>query len=180
MIFKHKSWYVCSFYLWTLLCNGIIPLALANELELPLRMVSWESLSVWNIGLRHRGPLTSTSSEMEENEQETLSASFMLYLSEAFDDDGNIKKFHSIMSPLMKPVLYSLKQVNVKQYLSTHHKAVARGWGAVHCFWLDTLRLEYEWVWIRPRALGAWGFIGITGSRGHAGGILGYKDVSLK
>ena len=37
------------------------------------------------------------------------------------------------------------------------------------------------WIRIRqPRALGAWGFIWITGSRGLAGGILGRKDVSLK
>ena len=49
---------------------------------------------------------------MEVNEQETFSVSFMLYLSEALDDDDTIKKFHSIMSPLMKHVLYSLKQAN--------------------------------------------------------------------
>ena len=33
---------------------------------------------------------------------------------------------------------------------------------------------------IRPRALGAWGFIGITGSQGLVCEILGCKDVSLK
>ena len=52
--FKHKSWYICSFYLWTLSCNRVIPLALANVLELPLYMVSWESLSVCNNRLRQR------------------------------------------------------------------------------------------------------------------------------
>ena len=72
--------------------DGVIPLALANVLELPLCMVSRESLSVSNNRLRHRGSLTSVSSEMEENEQDTFSVSFMLYLSEALDDD-TIKKF---------------------------------------------------------------------------------------
>ena len=54
---------------------------------------------------------------MEEDEQETFSASFMLYLSEALDDDDVIKKFHSTMSLLMRPVLYSLKQANEPLYL---------------------------------------------------------------
>ena len=49
---------------------------------------------------------------MEVNEQETFSASFMLYLSEALNDDDTIKKCHSIMLSLMKHVLYSLKQAN--------------------------------------------------------------------
>ena len=70
--FKHTSWYICSFYLWTLSCYRVIPLALANVLELPLCMVSWESLSVCNNRLRHKGSLTSASSEMEVNEQETF------------------------------------------------------------------------------------------------------------
>ena len=110
--FKHKSWYICSFYLWTLSCNRVIPLALANVLELPLCRVSWESLSVCNNRIRHRWSLTSVSYEMEVNEQETFSASFMLYLSEALDDDDTIKMFHLINSPLMKHVLYSLKRAN--------------------------------------------------------------------
>ena len=70
-----------------------------------------------NNRLRHRGSLKSASSEMEEDEQETFSASFMLYLSEALDDDDIIKKFRSIMSPLMRPVVYSLKHANEPLYL---------------------------------------------------------------
>ena len=54
---------------------------------------------------------------MEEDEQDTFSASFMLYLSDVLDDDDIIKKFHSIMSPLMWPVLYSLKKANEPLYL---------------------------------------------------------------
>ena len=54
---------------------------------------------------------------MEEDEQETFSASFMLYLSEALDDDDIIIKFRSIMSPLMRPVVYSLKHANEPLYL---------------------------------------------------------------
>ena len=49
---------------------------------------------------------------MKKYKQETFASSFMLYLSEALDDDDTIKKFHSITSPLMKHVLYSLKQAS--------------------------------------------------------------------
>ena len=41
-----------------------------------------------------------------------LTASFLLHLSEALDDNDIVKKFQTIMSPLLTPVMDALNQAN--------------------------------------------------------------------
>ena len=64
-------------------------------------------------------------------------------------------------------------------WLVFQHSPLSRGSGLRDCSLFLTGHSKTG-IRIRPRALGAWGFIGITGSRGLAAGILGRKDVSLK
>ena len=47
-----------------------------------------------------------------QNVEESFSASFLLHLGEALDDDEIIKKFRSIMSPLLTPVKDALNHAN--------------------------------------------------------------------
>ena len=67
------------------------------------------------------------------------------------------------------------------RYIETvsQHSPLSRGSGLRDCYLFLTGHSKTG-IRIRLRALGAWGFIGITGSRGVAGGILERKDVSLK
>ena len=48
----------------------------------------------------------------QESAQESLSSSFLVYLGEALDDEAIIKKFQSIMTPLLKPLSDALTQAN--------------------------------------------------------------------
>ena len=47
-----------------------------------------------------------------DTNEASLTASFLLHLSEALDDDDIVKKFQTIMSPLMTPVMDALNQAN--------------------------------------------------------------------
>ena len=47
-----------------------------------------------------------------DKNEASLTASFLLHLSEALDDGDIIKKFRTIMSPLMTPVMDALNQAN--------------------------------------------------------------------
>ena len=47
-----------------------------------------------------------------QNVEESFSASFLLHLGEALDDDEIIKKFRSIVSPLLTPVKDALNHAN--------------------------------------------------------------------
>ena len=48
-----------------------------------------------------------------DTNEASLTASFLWHLSEALDDDDDIvKKFQTIMSPLMTPDMDALKQAN--------------------------------------------------------------------
>ena len=56
---------------------------------------------------------TSSSSVMATDTNEaSLTASFLLHLSEALGDNDIVKKFQTIMSPLMTPVMDALNQAN--------------------------------------------------------------------